>query len=181
MTQVGRRIAILGPTGSGKSTLGNRLGDVLGVRVVELDALFHRPNWEPTPDDEFREKADSALEANEGGWICVGNYTSVVGDIVLPRADTIIWLLLPFRLTFWRLLKRTVRRAWTRELLWGTNRESWRTSFLSRESILWWSITRRTAHYETMSRRLREIDHGEVIKLRSDREVEEFVASVTGS
>ena len=172
-----QRIAILGPTGSGKSTLGYRLGEVMGVRVVELDALFHRPNWEPTPTDEFREKVAGALAADDGAWVCVGNYTSQVGDIVLSRADTIVWLRLPFRLTFWRLLKRTVRRSLSRELLWGTNRESWRKSFLSRESILWWSITQRTAHFKKMREALEAIGpSATVVELRSDREIEEFVA-----
>ncbi len=158
--------------------LGERLGTILGIPVVELDALFHRPGWEPTAVDEFREKVVGALGAGHGSWVCVGNYTSMVGDIVLPRADTIIWLRLPFRLTFWRLLKRTVTRAWSRELLWGTNRESWRKSFLSRDSILWWAINQRKAHYDSISRRLQEVEHGKIVELQSDREVEEFVASM---
>jgi adenylate kinase family enzyme len=145
---------------------------------VELDALFHRPNWRPTPVEEFREKVADALDDGNEAWICVGNYTSMVGDIVLPRAETILWLRLPFRLTFWRLLKRTVARAWSRELLWGTNRESWRKSFLSRESILWWSITQRNAHFDDMGRALKEIEHGaRLIELRCDKEVGEFVRS----
>ena len=156
------------------------MSEVMEVRVVELDALFHRPNWEPTPTEEFRAKVDNSLDTDDGAWVCVGNYTSQVGDIVLSRADTIVWLRLPFRSTFWRLLKRTVRRAWSRELLWGTNRESWRKSFLSRESILWWSITQRTAHFEKMREALEAIDpSGTMVDLRSDREVEEFVASLT--
>ena len=40
----------------------------------------------------------------------------------------------------WQVLKRTVRRAWTKEELWAGNRESWRLSFLSRESIIVWSV-----------------------------------------
>ena len=87
------------------------------MRVVELDALFHQPDWQPTPVAEFRVKVAGALDEGGEVWICVGNYTSMVGDIVLPRAETIPWLRLPFWLTFWRLLKRTVTRAWSRELL----------------------------------------------------------------
>jgi adenylate kinase family enzyme len=175
----GRRIAILGPTASGKSRLGRRLGERLGVRVVELDALLHRPNWQPSPLKEFREAVTGALDDGADAWVCVGNYTSRVGDIVLARAQTILWLRLPFWLTFWRLLKRTVARAWSRELLWGTNRESWRKSFLSRESILWWSITQRTAHFDEMRRALERIEHNaELIELWSDEDVEEFVASL---
>ena len=156
------------------------MGEVMGVRVVELDALFHQPNWEPTPVEEFREKVAGALEAAEGDWVCIGNYTSMIGDIVLPRADAIVWLRLPFRLTFWRLLKRTVRRAWSRGLLWGTNQESWRKSFLDRESILWWSITQRTAHFKRMEEALEGIGpSAPIVELRSDREVDELVASIS--
>lgn len=179
MTVAPRRIAILGPTGAGKTTLGYRLSAIRGVPAVELDALFHQPNWQPTQREEFREKVSAALDEARDGWVCIGNYTSQVGDIVLPCADTVVWLLLPWRLTFWRLLKRTVKRAWTRELLWGTNRESWRKSFLDKESILWWSITQRRAHYVTMSERFKEVEfEAPIVKLRSDREVERFVASM---
>lgn len=175
-----QRIAILGPTGSGKSRLGERLGAILEARVVELDALFHQPDWQPTPVEEFQEKVRSALEAAGGRWVCIGNYTSMIGDIVLPQSDTIVWLRLPFRLTFWRLLKRTVRRAWSRELLWGTNRESWRKSFLDRESILWWSITQRNEHFRRMREALRTIEHrARIVELRSDVQVDEFVDSIS--
>jgi hypothetical protein len=67
-----------------------------------------------------------------------GNYDSKLGTLVLDRADLIVWLDLPLPVKFGRLLRRTVRRARTGEELWNGNRETWRGSFLSRESILLW-------------------------------------------
>lgn len=57
------------------------------------------------------------LTPNRAGWICDGNYTSKVPDLILPQADLVIWLRLPFVVVYWRLLTRTVRRVWTEETL----------------------------------------------------------------
>lgn len=38
-------MAILGPSGTGKSTLARRLGRSLGVPVIHLDALYWRAGW----------------------------------------------------------------------------------------------------------------------------------------
>jgi adenylate kinase family enzyme len=53
--QVGRRIAVWGVTGSGKTTLAQRLGETLGLGVVELDAIRHARGWDSTDWPEFRE------------------------------------------------------------------------------------------------------------------------------
>ncbi len=167
-----------GPTGSGKTTVSRELGRLLGLPVIELDALFHRPNWEPTPEDEFREKIAERLARHSDGWVCDGNYRTI-RDIVLPKVETVVWLRLPFPLVFWRLFKRTVTRAWTGESLWGTNYESWRMTFMSRDSILLWCITHWRAHVRGITESLREISHhADVVVLRSMREVREFLSSI---
>ena len=43
------RVLIAGVTGSGKTTLARRVGDVWGLRHVEIDGLFHGPDWTPRP------------------------------------------------------------------------------------------------------------------------------------
>ena len=175
---LGRRIIVSGPSGSGKSTMGRNLGELLDLPVVELDSIFHRDNWEPTPLDEFREAVTARLDGHGDGWICDGNY-GTVRDIVLPRADTVVWLRLPFRVVYTRLVKRTLRRMCTRELLWGRNRESFRLSFLSRDSILLWGITHWRPHHRNFEDALANIPHkADVHILRSPREVTEFVDSL---
>jgi len=46
----GRRIALIGLRGAGKSTLGRRLADVLGCPFIELDRLVEQDYGAPIPD-----------------------------------------------------------------------------------------------------------------------------------
>lgn len=173
--RLGRRVAVYGPTGSGKTTIARRIASSLGVPAIELDALFHRPGWTPTPTEEFRAAVAERLAACEDGWVFDGNY-GAVRDLVLSRADTVVWLRLPFRVVFPRLFRRTLDRVLTRELLWGTNRESWRTTLLSRESVLLWGVTRWKRHVRRASEDLATIPHqAAMITLRTPREVDAFV------
>ena len=40
-----RRIAVVGTTSSGKSTLAEKLAQKIGADFIELDALHWEPNW----------------------------------------------------------------------------------------------------------------------------------------
>ncbi len=179
---VGKRIVIWGPTGSGKTTLSRRLGELLQLGVVELDSIRHATGWDSTPWEEFRLRLANTLDSHSDGWISDGNY-SRVSDIYLSRADTLIWLRPPWRTSFRRLLRRTITRAWTRQPLYADSgpRESWRLSFLSRKSILWWSISHHRAHLRTARERLARLPaHVTVYELRSPAEVEAFLRALAG-
>jgi adenylate kinase family enzyme len=115
-----RRVSVVGNSGSGKSTLARELAASLGVPHLELDSVFHRPDWEPLPEDEFQRLA--ALHTRTDGWVVDGNY-SAVRPIVWARADTVVWLDLPRRTVMRQVVLRTVRRAVTRQELWNGNRE----------------------------------------------------------
>ncbi|MGB2695289.1 MAG: AAA family ATPase [Dehalococcoidia bacterium] len=174
----GRRICVYGPSGSGKTTFSRRLGALLGLPVIELDAIFHQPGWQPTPDDEFRAKVRDALARCPDGWVVDGNYRAVK-PVLLPLADTVVWLRPRFLPTYWRLLWRTVTRASRKQELWNTNRESFRLSFASRDSILLWGITHWRAHQRNALRNFAEIDHSaHIIQLHNDREVERWLGRV---
>jgi adenylate kinase family enzyme len=114
-----QRVLIVGDSNSGKTTLGHALADALGVRFVELDALYWLPGWQGRPPDEFRALLQASLPADED-WVAAGNYTSY-RDAFWPRADTGIWLDFPLRITLPRLVRRSWRRYRSKELLWGTN------------------------------------------------------------
>ena len=180
---LGPRISIRGATGSGKTTLGHALGQRLSLPVVELDALYWLSNWQEKPRHQFRADVQAALNACPQGWVCIGNY-SQIQDLVLAQANTVLWLRLPFRVSFWRLYKRTIVRAWTQKPLWegNQNRESWRQSFCSRNSILLYAITSRKAHGESTLRSLSITPHhAAVIELRSARAVRWLLAELSQS
>jgi adenylate kinase family enzyme len=71
-----RRVSVVGVSGSGKSTLGRELAGRLAVPFVELDAIFHQPEWTPLPEEQFRDRV-TAITAGDG-WVIDGNYTAIL-------------------------------------------------------------------------------------------------------
>lgn len=136
-----RRVSVIGPSCSGKTTTARRLATILGVPYVELDELHHDPGWQEAPADVFRARVEAALDAAPDGWVVDGNYFGKLGPLVLDLADTIVWLDVPYATAVRRVLWRTLRRSLSREELWNGNRESFRIAF-SRDSIVWWVIRR---------------------------------------
>ena len=129
-----KKVAIVASaSGNGKTTLGRELARRLDVQFVEVDSLVHGPNWVETPDDELRARLQPVLDSD--GWVIDGTYRRKLGDLVLENADAVVWLDLPIRVWFPRLLSRTVRRLRGREKLWNDNTESLRGAFWGRESL----------------------------------------------
>ena len=180
---VGRRIAIWGVTGSGKSTLGKALGGILDVPVVELDAIRHERGWESVDWPEFRSRLESSLETSTGGWVVEGGYSAIM-DVYLSKIDTLIWLRLPLYTTFPRLVTRCVRRIRSKDPLYGPDgpRESARMTFASRESILLYSLTTHRSVVAARRERLKEVPPGvRKIELTSARAVEGFLDRLRAS
>src|ERR1700712_56065 len=93
-----RRIAIAGVSGSGESTLARCLSARLAIPHVEIDSLFHGPNWEPR--GEFISDVETFISGDS--WVIEWQY-SAVRDLIVERADTLLWLDLPTSLTLYRL------------------------------------------------------------------------------
>jgi adenylate kinase family enzyme len=131
------RIVVIGTSCSGKTTFGRELSKVLKAPHIELDDIHWRPGWVEIPDEEMRRLV--LKEVEQENWVVVGNYRSV-RDIIWPRADTIIWLNYPFKIVLYRALKRTIRRVFFKEVICNGNVETFKRSFLSRDSILLWVL-----------------------------------------
>jgi adenylate kinase family enzyme len=136
-----QRVAVIGPSCSGKTTTADRLAAILGVPHIELDALHHDANWTEAPADVFRERVRAALAAAPDGWVVDGNYYGKLGPLVIDQADTIVWLDIPYGRAVSRVLRRTFGRILRRTELWNGNRETLGNS-LGRESIVWWVLSR---------------------------------------
>lgn len=145
------KIAVVGTSGCGKSTFSRELARRTGLTHHELDALAWDDDWTMVTDHELRRRVNRVLERDH--WIIDGNYGRAgTRDRVFADADAIAWLDLPRRIVWPRILQRSIRRACTKARLWGTNnRESFRRSFLSKDSVILWSIT-------TFARRRRNFD-----------------------
>lgn len=178
--EVGRRIAIYGNSGSGKSTLGRALSERIGVPYIELDEIMHyRPNWEDRTKEDFRAQVQARLDACPDGWICDGNY-GAVRDLILPQAETVIWLRLPFHVVYWRLASRTIVRSFRGTPLWSGNRESLRQTFFSKNSMLRLGVVDWRPARRRISGALVSIPHdARVIMLRTPRDVRELLDKIS--
>ena len=87
-----QRIAVVGPSGAGKTTFSKQLGQLLGVPVVHLDRHYWRPGWKATSKEEW--VAIQAKLLNGDAWIADGNFGGTF-DLRFARADTVIVVTLP--------------------------------------------------------------------------------------
>jgi adenylate kinase family enzyme len=175
---VTRHFSVVGIPGSGKTTVSRTIAQRLGATHVELDALFHGPNWSEPTLGEFERRVAAALDGLES-WVVDGNYRSRVGGFVLEQADTIVWLDLPLRVCLRRIWRRTWRRILAREELWDSkNRETLRNAFFARDSLFVWAVKTHRRHHRDMPEWIERHPHLEVVHLRSRREVERWLASI---
>jgi adenylate kinase family enzyme len=172
------RVAVVGTSCSGKTTLTRRLGAALEAPHVELDALYWGPDWTPEPSERFRSRVEQAVAGPR--WVIDGNY-AVVRDLVWRNATTLIWLDYPFPLVFSRALVRTLGRIVSQEPVLAGNRESWR-AILDPEWIPWWVIRtyrRRRREYPRLFQHP-EHAHLQVVELRAPAEAERLLRICAG-
>jgi adenylate kinase family enzyme len=147
-----------------------------GLRHVEIDGLFHGPNWTPRP--EFLD--DVRAFAAEDRWITEWQYTSKGTDEILaPRAQLVIWLDYPYPLVRRRLLLRTLKRRLLRVRLWNSNVEPplWRRDAWTGENdILRWQKNTRHKWEERMPRIEATSPHLQVVRVADPRELESWLA-----
>lgn len=98
-----QRVMIIGPCGSGKSTLSFELAKRLGLPLIHMDKLNWQPGWIDSPDDVLLARVEEAVSGDR--WLIEGNYGGTMAPR-LARADTVIYLDYPLPLCFWRMLKR---------------------------------------------------------------------------
>jgi adenylate kinase family enzyme len=162
-----RRVLVAGTSGSGKTTLASRIAAILEVPHIEIDALFHGPDWTPRASFE----ADVESFSSQAAWVTEWQYSSV-RTLLADRADLLIWLDLPRSQVMRQVVRRTLLRRVRREQLWNGNVEPplW-TIFTERDHIVRWAWT---SHHkagirvaELLSRR----PGLDVVRLRSGGEV----------
>ena len=133
--KLGRRICIYGR--GGKTLLSRALGDLTGLPVIELDAVFWLPNWIERDSDEMLELVRGRIEESSDGWIIDGNYSKIRPHI-LPMADTVIWLNLPTWSVTLRIIKRTIFNLLRRRRICGDNYESIFNA-IAPSSVIWFN------------------------------------------
>lgn len=105
LPELGRRICILGPSNSGKSTLANAIARKCGLLAIHLDQLHHLlgTDWQPRPADEFTALHDQAILGD--AWVMDGNYSKCMPQR-FRRATGVILLDVATPLSLFRYARR---------------------------------------------------------------------------
>lgn len=163
-------------SGSGKSTVGRRIAERIGAPYVELDALHHGPNWTEASADELQARVRPLVA--EDRWVIDGSYRRKLGDLVVERADTVVWLDLPIRIWLRRLARRTFTRMLTREELWNGNRERLSFLFTERPNIFGWAWQRHFQHRRELPEWIASHPQTTLVRLRTPREVRRWLETL---
>ncbi|WP_353827998.1 AAA family ATPase [Agromyces sp. SYSU T0242] len=156
-----------GTSGSGKSTLAAVIGEAIGLPYVEIDGLFHGPEWTPRPSFDV----DVAALAARPAWVVEWQYASA-RPLLAARADLAVWLDLPRAVVMRRVIERTVRRRVLDVELWNGNREaSLRTVLTDRDHIVRWAWRTHSATGPRVAALTADRPDLPVVRLRSPRQV----------
>lgn len=97
-----KKILVTGNAGSGKSTLARRVASRLSIPYHTLDRVVWKKGWQKTPQEEKNRLIRELLDQET--WVIDG-----VSLTVQAEADTVVFLDVPRRVSFWRVTKRNWR------------------------------------------------------------------------
>jgi adenylate kinase family enzyme len=150
-----KRVVVLGPGASGKSTLAALLSCTTGLPLIELDKMFWQPGLVATPPSRWAEVQRELVARSE--WIMDGDLGPY--DVVEERlraADTVIVLDVSLVRCIWRAVRRSRERV-----------DFW----------LWLLRYRATYRPRLIKAIATYASNAEVHVLRNPRAVHEFVAA----
>lgn len=174
------RICVIGCSGGGKTTFASLLARKLDLPHLELDSIYHQPQWQSLPTKEFRTRVEKFT--SQDAWVVDGNYVTEIDDITWERADTIVWMDTPRLVATARVARRTLGRLFLRKELWNGNRERWR-QVLSRDpesSIVVWAWKMHDKYTSRYSAAMEDprLRHIRFVRLRTPQEATDFLRSL---
>lgn len=171
------KIQVVGTSCSGKSTFAKKLSELLEIPYVELDALHWGANWEKAETQVFQTRIINALSTSS--WVVDGSYGRKVGDTISSRINQIIWIDIGLPIILFRFLKRSFRRWWTQELLWGGCRESLKNSVFQKNSLLIWILNNHAPSRKKYLSLMANPPPGvSIVRLESSRDIKSFLDSI---
>lgn len=111
-----KRVAVFGKPGSGKSALSKRLAVATGLPLHQLDSIAYHKNGDLVARDIYDRKHEAILSSEE--WILDG--FGPIGSFYerLDAADTLIYLDLPYMVSYWFVTKRLLKGMFVKPEGW---------------------------------------------------------------
>lgn len=167
-----KRISIIGGSGTGKTTLANKLGETLNLPVIHLDGINYYDNWVERPKDERDKIILEKIQQDK--WVIDGTYRSTLKQR-LDRSDLIIYLdystWTQVKGVIFRRMKHIGKGNQERVEIKGCKEK------LSIKFLVWviqWRKTKRASILQTLN----EYEHKSVLIFKNRRELNKWFESL---
>lgn len=167
------KIALLGYSGSGKSTTAAILSAEYGIPVLHLDTVQFMENWQERPAEQSKAIVADFMAANDS-WVIDGNYKAFHQRQRLQQADMIIFFSFNRFTCFCRAFGRYLKyRGKTRPSMSAGCNEKFDLEFA--KWILWDGRTpRRRKAYANMCEKYKD----KVVIIRNQRQLDSFLNNI---
>lgn len=105
-----KKVAVFGKPANGKSTLSKKLASATGIKLYALDSILYKPNGQEVDRQSYEEAHENILSTE--AWIIegFGPMNSLNSfNRRLEKADTLIYIDLPYLTTYWLVAKRFIK------------------------------------------------------------------------
>lgn len=162
-----KKIYIIGPIGSGKSTLSEVLSKKLKIKRYSLDDIRFKRKFNIIRDEkDILKKINDILIKNK--WIIEGAQANQPWVATIAKqAEAVIWLDKPTHVLAWRIIKRTLTTKRARD---GVSR------LTHTAKLLYW-LTKYRKHSMPSHKRVIET-HKNGYQLKTNKQIEAFVDSL---
>ena len=111
-----KKVAVFGKPGSGKSTLSKSLASATGIELYALDSIEFKKNGERVDRAAYDKRHEEILTADS--WIMEGFGPVDSFYKRLSVADTLIYIELPYAVSYWLVTKRLLKGIFVKPEGW---------------------------------------------------------------
>ena len=166
-----KRILVIGTSGSGKSSLAERLSKRLNLPFFASDHFYWEIGWKTASTERVRQHVEDVVSRE--AWILDGNFDEE-RDLVWKRADCIVWLDYSLMTIFRQIVLRNFRWTITRQLTWSGNRMTLQRAISGiRHAVKSYSLKK-----QNYSRWLAELPDVTLYRFCTNREMEAWFQSL---
>ena len=101
------RVVVFGKPGGGKSTLSRKLSAATGNKLCALDLIEYEQNGERVSPEEYSKRHANLI--NSDSWVIEGLGTLESFWLRIDAADTLIYVDLPYYVSYWWVTKRLLK------------------------------------------------------------------------
>ena len=163
------KVAVLGFSGGGKSTLARKLGEQLNVPVLHLDRVHWLPGWQERRTEQSISIVADFMEQTD--WIIEGTYSKFLMERRMEEADRIVLVTLPRLTCFFRAVRRylTYRGTERPDMTPGCPEK------MDGEFVRWLLLDGRAAKRRKVFEDIAKGDKDKTVILRSQTEIDRFL------